>query len=81
VIAFVQQYGGALSLMNADGTNVHVNTAPGRNYSEGLFSWSPDGVWLAARGPSSIELLNIDTGLVIPLGYTASYDSPAWRPS
>ncbi|HEU4648377.1 MAG TPA: hypothetical protein VFS33_04910 [Gemmatimonadales bacterium] len=80
LIAFVAPYGGALSIMDGNGNNVRRVSAPGQIYWEGLFSWSPDGAWLAARSLTSIELLNIDTGLVIPLGYTTALDSPSWRP-
>ena len=80
VIAFTTQYGGPLKLMNPDGSNVHQISAGGRSYSESGFGWSPDGRWIVARGSASLELLDTQTGLTLPLGFTGKLNTPSWKP-
>jgi hypothetical protein len=42
---------------------------------------SPDGHWLlAARGSAGFELVNLESGMRLPLAFTASWSSPAWKP-
>jgi len=79
-IAFSTIYGGPLKLMNSDGSNVQTLTPAGRVYAEGAFDWSPDGRWLVARGPSALELIDTQTGLTLPLGYSGRYTQPSWKP-
>jgi len=79
-IAFVTPYGGSVFVMNSDGTGVRQVTPVGRFYGETSLTWSPDGAWLVARGPASLELLNVTTGATLPLGYTTSIIEPAWKP-
>ncbi|MEX1182458.1 MAG: hypothetical protein WEF86_04430 [Gemmatimonadota bacterium] len=47
------------------------------------FAWSPDGKWIAAsrEGGPVIDLVEVETGLVLPLNFTGFYDEPAWRPA
>jgi hypothetical protein len=79
-IAFVQQFGGPLNVMSADGSGVRRVSAPGGAYAEGSFDWSPDGAWIVARGPNVLELINVQTGLTLPLAFTAALSGPAWKP-
>src|SRR5206468_2291435 len=54
--------------------------APDQNFNLGL-SWSPDGAWLIARAASSLVLIRVADGLVLPLAFTVAYlQEPAWRP-
>jgi Tol biopolymer transport system component len=79
-IAFVTPYGGSVFVMSSDGTGVRQVTPVGRFYGETSLTWSPDGAWLVARGPASLELLNATTGAMLPLGYATSLIEPAWKP-
>jgi len=79
-IAFVTPYGGSVFVMNSDGTGVRQVTPAGRSYGETSLTWSPDGAWLVARGPTSLELVNVATGATLPLSYSTSLIEPAWKP-
>ena len=78
--AFGHQLGGAISLVNSDGTNVHEITPPGRAYGESGYDWSPDGQWIIARGPDMLELINVASGQTLPLAYSTNLVQPTWRP-
>jgi hypothetical protein len=80
VIALVEERGGALKLVNADGTGLRTLSEPGRLYLEGAFDWSPDGQWILARSAAGVlELVNVGSGLTLPLPYTGSLYNPAWQ--
>lgn len=80
VIAFVAPYGGPVSVMNSDGTGVRQVSPGGRTYGETSLTWSSDGTWLVARGPTTLELINVATGATLPLGYSTAFIEPAWKP-
>jgi Tol biopolymer transport system component len=53
-------------------------------------SWSPDGNWIVAVVPDPagyaplygrLALVEVETGLVLPLGWTAQLTYPSWRPA
>lgn len=54
----------------------------GTQYSEWV-SWSPDGQWLSvhSRTDNRIELIQVSTGLAVPLPSTARLSQPAWAPA
>jgi WD40-like Beta Propeller Repeat len=79
-IAFVQQYGGPVSVVSSDGTGVRQVTPVGRLYEEESLTWSSDGVWLVARASGTLELINVATGATLPLGYATAFAEPAWKP-
>jgi hypothetical protein len=79
-IAFVQPYGGALYVMDSNGQNVRQVSPAQRSYEEGSLGWSPDGAWLVARGPQGLELINVSSGLTLPLGFASTLLVPAWKP-
>ena len=79
-LAYVQQYGGPISVVNGDGTDAHVISAPGRGYEERTFDWSPDGQWIVARGSETLELIRVATGETLPLPYSSNMNMPIWRP-
>jgi hypothetical protein len=74
-------------IVRPDGTRVRgisypmVRTLGGMRYDA-----SPDGKWLAVSadiardGPRVIELVDLSTGMRLPLGFTGDMGSPAWRP-
>jgi hypothetical protein len=78
-IAFVQQYGGPVSVVNSDGTGAHQVSPVGRNYEEESLTWSPDGAWLLARASGTLELINVNAGTTLPLGYATQFVEPAWK--
>ncbi len=78
-IAFTTQYGGPISVVNSDGTGVRQVSQPRRSYTETSLTWSNDGAWVVARG-QVLELINVASGLTLPLAYTASLIEPAWKP-
>jgi hypothetical protein len=80
MIAFVQQYGGPVSVVRSDGTGAHQVSPAGRAYEEESLTWSTDGAWLVARAAGTLELINVTTGMTLPLGYATQFTEPAWKP-
>jgi hypothetical protein len=76
-IAFVPERGGRLHLINAaDGSGDQVLTPDSRTYVEGPISWSSDSKWLLARADAGVlDLIEVATGKVLPLPYTAAFQS------
>ncbi len=79
-IAYSQQYGGPLHLINADGTNQRVITG-NRPYSESPPAWSPDSKWLIAQNIDygTLDIIEVATGNVLPITNAAGYVSPNWK--
>jgi Tol biopolymer transport system component len=72
-------YSGPLRLIRPDGSEDHELS--GDAYFWGG-SWSPDGTYLVvmrAGPPSHAELINVSTGLRLPLTYERTWFGPAWR--
>ena len=84
VIAYLNDIGGGddqgpIWVMNSDGTGQRaVGTG---SYNPGL-DWSPDGQWIVAENIPAfkLEIVNVQTGLRLPLAYTPFNTAPAWRP-
>jgi WD40 repeat protein len=53
-----------------------------KQYAEWV-SWSPDGQWLAVQSKSDnqLELIQVSTGLAVPLPNTRNLSQPAWAPA
>jgi Tol biopolymer transport system component len=79
-IAYSQQSGGPLHLINADGTNQRLISA-GRSYSEWPLAWSPDSKWLIAQDLNYgiTDIIEIATGTVLPTTNPAGYFSLSWK--
>lgn len=79
-LAYTQQYGGPLHLINADGTNQRVITGS-RPYSESPAAWSPDSKWLIAQNLDygTMDIIEVATGNVLPIVNGAGYVSPNWK--
>ncbi|MDP1860598.1 MAG: hypothetical protein Q8K82_18125 [Gemmatimonadaceae bacterium] len=74
-------------ILRPDGTRVRGIAYPGVLSSEGItYNPSPDGRWLAVSADISndaermIEIVDVSNGMRMPLAFTASFGSPAWRP-
>lgn len=75
-IAYVPQSGGLLRVINADGSNGRPITQSDRTYVEGPISWSSDSKWiLARRGGGPLDLVDVETGIALPLPYTNGYST------
>jgi hypothetical protein len=53
-----------------DGTGFRRISLPNRNYRPQALDWSSDGEWLLAKGDSTMELVEVATGLSLPLAFT-----------
>jgi Tol biopolymer transport system component len=75
---------GPLMIVSADGTNPHPITAANTNFGWQLydhsFDWSPDGKWLVVSYNYMIQLLQVDTGLLLPLAWSVVAGQPSWQP-
>ncbi|HXC26026.1 MAG TPA: Ig-like domain-containing protein [Gemmatimonadaceae bacterium] len=79
-IAYLPPFGTVpISVMDSDGTNARQVTPAGRLYPLGPIAWSPDGQWLIARGTTTLELINVQTGAALPLVYASAMTSPSWK--
>jgi hypothetical protein len=70
---------GIISIIHPDGTGQTTLTGATYEYQLG---WSPDGNWIVARNiyTRKIDLISVTTpGLILPLGYTGTMDSPTWH--
>jgi Tol biopolymer transport system component len=70
---------GAIFVVGADGTGAHQVSEPGRRYFPEGLDWSPDGNWLVARSDARLDLIEVATGLTLPLGYSEAYWLTSWR--
>ncbi len=79
-IAYVE-YPFQLKLMDADGSAIRNI---GTNQAQKGFTWSPDGQWLVTVTSLGVTLVNVESGLSLPLGlargFAESLSQPAWRP-
>jgi Tol biopolymer transport system component len=78
-IAVVAGY--QILLVRPDGSDLRVLSSPDIRYMDGI-DWSPDGRWIVAsrfyRG--NIDLIEVGTGLTLPLAFTSGLTEPVWRP-
>lgn len=82
-VAFTKPTGsrmGPISVMNSDGTGVRV-IASALDYEPGL-GWSADDKWIVARNfrANRLVLVEVATGKVLPLPYSADMAYPTWKP-
>ena len=43
-------------------------------------SWSPDGEWIVTGTYQQLWVVNVKTGLMLPLPWSADYSAPDWKP-
>ena len=74
-------YSGALHIVRPDGTDDRI-IGDGAYYAGG--TWSPDGRYAIATrstpSPSGMQLIDITSGMRLPLVYGRAWFGPAWRP-
>jgi hypothetical protein len=70
--------GGTLHLVHPDGTALS-DVAAARPFQMRA-DWSPDGEWLIARSARRLELINVRTGTILPLGWAGALTRPVFRP-
>lgn len=72
-----------------DGTGLRAIAARSHTYSDAAPAWSPDGRWLAVVVPDPrgyaplygrIALVDVQTGDLLPLGWSGQMTHPAWKP-
>jgi hypothetical protein len=71
-----------LAVIRPDGTGYRVISGENMRY-HGPMDWSPDGRWIIAVSssfPSGLHLVEVATGLTLPLPNTGGLFHPAWRP-
>jgi Tol biopolymer transport system component len=74
-----------VTAVNPDGTNDHVISPPNEYYGtqeyEQAFDWSPDGQWLILRNDNKyqLEVVQVATGLELPLAWGFAVGGPAWH--
>lgn len=81
-MAIVPDGGAYVAVANADGTD-YQRLSLSTPVTEGIdptFDWSPDGQWLAVAHGGHMELIQVATGLRLPLGWSYVLDQPAWQP-
>jgi Tol biopolymer transport system component len=72
---------GTVNVVDARGGQPRVISAAGALYNPGV-TWSPDLQWLVAQNAVTgcLDLLNVSSGLTLPLAFTKGLGFPAWRP-
>jgi hypothetical protein len=71
----------ALTLIRSDGTNPRVILPRSDNYSFHGIGWSPDGKWLVTDDQGGLVIVQIATGLIVPLWPIGNYlFDPSWKP-
>jgi hypothetical protein len=71
---------GAIYIVHPDGSGGRMISSAGMTWPNLGLTWSPDGEWVAARGETEIDLINVATGLTLPVSFTAAYSWPDWHP-
>jgi hypothetical protein len=70
----------AIMIARPDGTDLRRVSPQGERYGYSP-RWSPDGSWIVASHGSHVDLIQVETGLVIELPYPADVNGAvAWKP-
>ena len=72
---------GPLEIKIIDPDGVILKTIPlaAKELHEHAFDWSPDGKWLVFSYDDRLHLLEVDTGLLLPLEWSKAMTAPSWR--
>lgn len=72
---------GTLMLIHPNGTSQQALIVRYPDpYSSNVVSWSPDGQWLVYHTHDRLALVQVATGLKLPLATTIGLDDPTWQP-
>jgi len=72
---------GTLMLIHPNGTSQQSLINRGAElYLSNAVSWSPDGQWLVYHAPDRLALVQVATGLKLPLANTIGWSDPTWQP-
>lgn len=71
---------GTLMLIHPDGSSNRTLLYRGAQEFLPGVAWSPDGQWLIYRGYDRLVLLQLATGLRLPLATTIGLADPTWQP-
>jgi Tol biopolymer transport system component len=69
-IAYVAAGNGAITLINADGSFSRTITPTGNSYTRPL-GWSSDGKWIVAPSQGRLNMIEVATGVILPLPWSA----------
>jgi hypothetical protein len=58
---------------------VSTDSLPSWTYAGGN-SWSPDGAWIVSSTLGRLQVVNVNTGLTLPLPWSYDYSAPDWKP-
>jgi hypothetical protein len=82
LIAYIAgELDGPIMVVHADGTGSRMIGSPDLSYGIGI-DWSPDDAWVVAGRyqNGSVDLIDVSSGVVLPLPFTTGMASPTWRP-
>ena len=79
-LAMVDESTLRIVLISSSGANRRYLTPVFRRYAFQQMSWSPRGDWLLVRGELGLELIEISSGLVLPLPFSTAYSYAVWNP-
>ncbi len=72
---------GSLMLIHPDGTGHRALLSDSEFEFSPAIAWSPDGQWLVYRFIlRRLTLMQVATGLKLPLAYTIGWSNPTWQP-
>jgi sugar lactone lactonase YvrE len=72
---------GTLMLIHPDGTSHQALIVRGPElYHSNAVSWSPDGQWIVYHTNVRLALVQVATGLKLPLATTIGWSDPTWPP-
>jgi Tol biopolymer transport system component len=71
----------AITVMRPDGTGSRNIGSGLLDYEPGL-DWSPDGEWVVVRSNArnQLELIHVQTNMIIPLPFSKGMRTPSWKP-
>ena len=68
---------GTLHMVHPDGSGL-TDVAGARPF-QSRADWSPDGAWLVVRSSARVELIEMSSGAILPLGWSAGLILPVFR--
>jgi hypothetical protein len=69
---------GVIKTIRPDGTGETIISQASQSYLPGL-DWSPDGRWIIATVRDHLDIIEVQTGLTLPLQFARGLRFPAWK--